>query len=79
MKDPASTEQMYDDTEKVNHPFHYQGTIECIDVIEDLQLGFHLGNVLKYIWRHRHKDGLLGLKKARWYLDRYIELMETKE
>lgn len=58
----------------VNHPSHYtRGKIEVIDFIEDQQLLYHLGNVIKYIARAGYKgDKLEDLKKARWYLDRYI-------
>lgn len=58
----------------VDHPSHYnKGNIEVIDFIEDQQLPFHLGNVVKYIARAGSKgDKLEDLKKARWYLDRYI-------
>lgn len=58
----------------VDHPSHYnKGKIEVIDFIEDQQLPFHLGNVVKYIARAGSKgDKLEDLKKARWYLDRYI-------
>ena len=58
----------------VNHPSHYtRGKIEVIDFIEDQQLPYHLGNVVKYIARAGYKgDKLEDLKKARWYLDRYI-------
>jgi hypothetical protein len=61
----------------INKPSHYtRGKIETIDVIEDWQLGFHLGNAVKYICRAGHKDPartVEDLKKARWYLDRQIE------
>ena len=65
--------------DSVNHPKHYTfGKIEVIDVLEDWQLGFHLGNVVKYIARAAHKGVLLeDLKKARWYLDRYITKLEN--
>ena len=58
----------------VNHPSHYtRGKIEVIDFIEDQQLPYHLGNAIKYIARAGYKgDKLEDLKKARWYLDRYI-------
>lgn len=64
----------------VNHPRHYNfGTIEVIDVIEDWNLGFHLGNTIKYIARAPHKGSELeDLKKARWYLDRKIRNLESK-
>ena len=42
---------------KVDHPRHYnQGKIEVIDVIEDWDLGFHDGNVVKYVLRAKFKD-----------------------
>lgn len=73
---------LYGDTDKndiqisnvVDHPSHYnRGKIEVIDFIEDQGLSFHLGNVIKYITRAGAKgDKLEDLKKARWYLDRYI-------
>jgi hypothetical protein len=65
--------------ETVNHPQHYNtGNIEAIDVIEDWKLGFHLGNVIKYVARaERKNDTLEDLKKAQWYLDRYIKFIEA--
>jgi hypothetical protein len=64
----------------VNHPAHYtQGKIEVIDALEDWKLGFHEGNVVKYVARAKHKGRELeDLKKARWYLDRRIQQMEVK-
>lgn len=79
---------LYDNTNLVDHPTYYNsGKIEVIDFIEDQNLGFHLGNVVKYIARAgKKKSGLMtdrektlqDLKKAAWYLNRYIEL-QTKE
>lgn len=65
----------------VNHPSHYtQGNIEVIDYIEDKKLGYHLGNVVKYVSRAGHKNNALeDLKKARWYLNRKIKNMEEKD
>lgn len=62
----------------VDHPKHYNaGRIEVIDAIEDWGLGFHLGNVVKYIARANHKGKPLeDLKKAQWYLNRAIEKLE---
>lgn len=58
----------------IDHPPHYTATaIEPIDVIEQWQLGFHLGNCLKYIARCELKGNpIQDLEKARWYLDREI-------
>jgi hypothetical protein len=62
----------------IDHPPHYtHGDIEPIDFIEAIRAPFHLGNVIKYIARHEHKGtALADLRKARWYLDRYITLIE---
>jgi uncharacterized protein DUF3310 len=63
----------------VNHPQHYGGdtTYEAIKVIEAWELGFHLGNTVKYIRRAGYKGSILeNLKKAHWYLDREIERLE---
>jgi hypothetical protein len=69
--------------EMVNHPEHYQygknNEYEVIKVIEAWELDFHLGNTVKYIPRAGKKDTdkeLQDLKKARWYLDRKIEILE---
>lgn len=60
---------------KINHPAHYNaGKIEVIDAIEDWKLGFHLGNVVKYVARAAHKGATVeDLRKAKWYLDRAIK------
>jgi hypothetical protein len=66
--------------ESVNHPAHYGGdtVYEAIKVIEAWGLNFHLGNAVKYICRADRKGNALeDLKKARWYLDRYISQLEN--
>ena len=66
----------YDVVTKPNH-YNQDNCIECIDAIRAaLGSGFKeylQGNILKYIWRHKYKNGVEDLKKARWYLDRLIE------
>ena len=64
--------------ETVDHPNHYNiGGIEVIDFIESWNLGFSLGNAIKYIARAPYKnDELEDLKKARWYIDREIQRLE---
>ena len=64
----------------VNHPPHYTfGKIEIIDAIEDWQLGFHEGNVVKYVARAKYKGHELeDLEKAAWYLKRKIEKMRRE-
>ena len=67
-----------DNTELVSHPAHYNyGKHETIDIIEDWQLGFHCGNAIKYISRHKHKGTpTRDIEKAIWYLQRYLQIME---
>lgn len=69
--------------EQVNHPKHYNhGKFEVIDVIEDWELDFHIGNVVKYVSRAGRKNDdteIQDLKKALWYLQRKIEILEKKD
>tara|TARA_Y100001970_G_scaffold91895_2_gene116031 strand:+ start:3291 stop:3560 length:270 start_codon:yes stop_codon:yes gene_type:complete len=60
----------------VEHPGHYNmGKIEVIDAIDDWELGFYEGNIIKYIARSKHKGNRAqDLQKARWYLDRLIAI-----
>ena len=73
-------------TDNINKPEHYTfGKFECIDVIEELSKqnnlqgieGFLYGNIIKYLWRYKHKNGIEDLQKARWYLDRLISNTEN--
>lgn len=67
-------------SDNVYHPSHYtQGQYEVIDVIEDWKLGYHEGNVVRYLARARYKGNELeDLKKAAEYLRRKIVLLESK-
>lgn len=71
--------------DNVNHPGHYcQGGIECIKAIEASMTpeefqGYCKGNVIKYCWRFREKNGLEDLKKAQVYLGWMIESKEKQE
>jgi len=63
----------------VNKPPHYNnGDIETIDAIQSaLGDGFEFylqGNILKYVWRYRHKNNVEDLKKAQWYLNKLIKI-----
>ena len=65
----------------VNSPPHYNASgIECIDAIAAATgEGFEhylQGNILKYIWRYRYKNGTEDLKKAKWYLNKLITEVE---
>lgn len=62
----------------VTRPKHYAGlTPEPIDVIESWGLGYHEGNVIKYVSRWRAKGGVEDLRKAAEYLRRLIALAEA--
>lgn len=68
--------------ERIDHPHHYSfgRKIEPIAAIDDWQLGFSLGNAVKYISRAGRKSGVdpvEDLKKARWYLDHEIERLSA--
>lgn len=69
--------------DNVNHPSHYTGKYECIDVMQDVfgyeaTDNFCLCNAFKYIWRARKKNGTEDVKKAVWYLNKYLELTEKE-
>lgn len=69
----------------VNHPPHYtSGTMECIDAMVETQgiastMEYCICNAFKYIWRRKHKNGVEDIKKAIWYLNKYIELREGEK
>jgi hypothetical protein len=69
-------------SDPVNNPSHYtDGNIEVIEFIEDKNLGFHIGNVVKYVTRAGKKDRgayIEDLKKAAWYLHRFIEVEKAR-
>jgi len=63
--------------DKIN-PDHYKGKVQPIDLIESLDLDFNTGNVVKYVSRHKKKNGLEDLLKAQFYLDRIITNYKTE-
>lgn len=77
------SEKIFDD---VTSPVHYTDSkIEVIDFIEDKNLGFCAGNVIKYVVRAGKKrsagmsdkgKAIQDLEKARWYIDRRIKEIE---
>lgn len=75
---------LFPTADMVNHPPHYnQAGIECIDAIAaatDDGFEYYLqGNILKYLWRYRYKNGTEDLEKARFYLNKLIETTEGKD
>ena len=69
--------------DKVNHPKHYTNHpsgIECIEVTQHHD--FCVGNAIKYLWRAGIKDTtteIEDLRKAIWYIERKIQLIETNK
>lgn len=69
--------------EEINHPDRYaNGKYECIDVMVDVfgveaTKAFCKLNAFKYLWREERKNGLQDVKKAAWYINKYIELSES--
>lgn len=68
----------------VNHPSHYQSKngIEVIDIIESFDLGFSLGNAIKYILRAGKKNPektIEDLEKSVWYLNREIDRLKRSK
>ena len=83
-KDQPYIEEGSTTKDVVNSPTHYNQTgIECIDAIgAALGDGFEYylqGNVMKYLWRYRYKNGIEDLKKAEWYQNKLIEIKERKQ
>jgi hypothetical protein len=53
-------------------PDHYEQGIPCWDYISSHNMDFLQGNVIKYVTRFKHKNGLEDLIKAKTYLDKLI-------
>ena len=76
------------EVDMVDKPPHYNtANIECIDAMKAMSEGADVSpheaycwqNSFKYMWRWSYKNGVEDLKKARWYLDRLIEEVESNE
>lgn len=68
--------------DSVHQPNHYtQGGIETFDILKAKLTpagyeGYLAGNILKYMTRYEHKNGLEDLQKAKVYLDKLIEVKQ---
>ena len=66
----------------VNHPSHYcTGKYECIEVMTEVfgkkaVQDFCRCNAFKYLYRSDRKNGIEDIKKARWYINKFIDLEE---
>lgn len=80
------TKEDYDliEEDNVNKPTHYHKN--GIDVIgfseaqfsKEEQKGFHRINAIKYITRYDRKNGVEDLRKAKFYIDKLIEMEESE-
>lgn len=67
-----------------NPTYYHKGKYECIDILEEVLKdtsgikAFCLGNCIKYLWRHAHKNGVEDLRKAKWYLEKLISNIDTE-
>lgn len=65
--------------DNVNHPSHYsKSSIECIDAMESMLtpeqfIGYLRGNIFKYQWRYKNKNGIEDLRKSEWYFNKLLE------
>lgn len=81
LRHEAYMKKMAEEMDVVNKPKHYnQSGVECIDAIEAATgTGFESylqGNIIKYLWRYKYKNGVEDLKKAQWYLNKLIEVID---
>lgn len=59
---------------------HYKvGAIQPIEYIEANELGYHEGNVVKYVSRWKEKGGVQDLEKAIHYIELLIEKTQRNE
>lgn len=70
-------------SDNINHPPHYTaGKVECIDAIEAATEGLSgikavcTANAIKYLWRWPRKGQIEDLKKAEWYIEKLISVLE---
>lgn len=62
----------------ISPPLYDIGGISTYDFIKAKDLNYTAGQVIKYISRYKHKNGLEDLKKAKWYLDKLISEIGAK-
>lgn len=75
----------YGGVDVVNNPPHYtKAGIQCIDAIkaalspEEFR-GFCKGNIIKYTWREKHKNGDEDISKCSWYAEELLTIKNQLE
>jgi Protein of unknwon function (DUF3310) len=77
---PIRLEDYETENDPINPDHYKQGDLECIDAIQSAlspeeYRGYLKGQIIKYVWREKHKNGQEDVEKAAWYVEK---LMETE-
>ncbi|MGL5765131.1 MAG: DUF3310 domain-containing protein [Sarcina sp.] len=67
------------DKETVVNPIHYNKGIQVWDYIISHDMNFMEGNIIKYVSRYKYKNGVEDLKKAAFYLEKLIDVVEKEQ
>lgn len=83
VEEPVKEEVIHVD-DYIKPSYYKEGKYECIDVLNDILSdsgleSFCRGNVIKYLWRCKSKNGLEDLIKAKYYLDKLIDVVKNKK
>jgi hypothetical protein len=60
-------------------PVHYEGAITPVEYIVANNLNFFEGNVVKYVTRHKRKNGAEDIRKAMHYLQMILKYGYNEE
>jgi hypothetical protein len=82
---PNDWQEVFGQEEKVNSPSHYnQSGIECIDAMfaatvnKPSNEAILVSNAIKYLWRYEAKNGIEDVKKAQWYINKLVDILDKK-
>jgi hypothetical protein len=76
---------MTNSKDSINPSYYRRGGVECIEAIAAATVGktgieaVCTANIIKYLWRFESKGGLEDVKKARWYLEHLLAILEARE
>lgn len=73
------SDEQEDEFDPTNPSYYKNGKVECIDAIEtatkdlDGMEAYCVGNIIKYVWRFKQKNGAIDISKAIWYANKLYE------